>query len=109
MLDIIDLTDWKTKAEIIAELAAHGWKINERTWRLYVEAYNAKYWNHEVESYIVHGQHGYKLTSDKDEIKASIADLKKRGLNMLWKHSRTMRAIGEKDNLRLDLEEKGII
>ena len=101
--------DWKTKNQIIIEAYADGITLHERTWRKFVEDYNKKYWSHEVDTFIVHGRKGYKLTSDKDEIKASIQDSKKRALNMLWKYSKTRKAMGEADNIMLDLKEMEII
>lgn len=101
--------DWKTKNEIIIAAYKDGIKLHERAWRLFVETYNKKYWNHEVDSFIVHGRKGYKLTSDKEEIKKSIQDGKKRALNLLWKYSQTRKAMGEVDNIKFDLEEMGII
>ena len=101
--------DWSTKKEILARAKQDGITLHERTWRFFVEDYNKKYWSHEVDTFIVHSSKGYKLTSDKDEIVASIKDSKKRALNLLWKHSQTMKALGRVDNLRYDLEELEII
>lgn len=101
--------DWSTKKEIIARAYDDGIKLHERVWRKFVEDYNKKYWRHEVDTFIVHSSKGYKLTSDKDEIVASIKDSKKRALNLLWKHSQTMKALGRVDNVKMDLEELEII
>lgn len=102
-------SEWKTKKEIIADAKANGCKINERELRKFIERYNKQYWAHQVEKFIVHSRKGYKLTSDKDEINASIQDSKKRALNLLWKYSQTRRALGEVDNIKLDLEKLEII
>lgn len=109
MIDKIDLTDWKKKKDILKELERNGIGTDERTWRYYVEAYNKKYCVHEHDTYIVHSNKGYKLTSDRDEIIASIEDGKKRGLNLLWKHSQAMKALGQKDNIKMDLEKMGVL
>lgn len=109
MIDFVDLSEWKTKKVIIEEAKKNGVTFDERAWRMFVENYNKKYWAHEEENFIVHSNKGYKLTSDKQEIKESIKDSKKRGLNLLWKHSKTMKALGEVDNLRMDLEELELI
>ena len=101
--------DWKTKNQIIIDAYKDGIKLHERVWRKFVEDYNKKYWRHEVDTFIVHGRKGYKLTSDKDDIVASIKDSKKRALNLLWKHSQTMKALGRVDNIKMDLEELEII
>ena len=106
---IVDLSNWKKKKDILVEAAANGVPMDERAWRLYVEKHNMRYWIHEEDEYIVHSNKGYKLTSDKQEIRESIEDNKKRGLNLLWKHSQTMKALGEVDNLRMDLEELELI
>ena len=105
----VDLTNWKKKKDILVEAAANGVTMDERGWRLYVEKHNMKYWNHEVDDYIVHSNKGYKMTRDKKEIRESSQDSRKRGLNLLWKHSKTMKALGEVDNLRMDLEELEVI
>ena len=101
--------DWKTKNQIIIEAYKDGIKLHERVWRKFVEDYNKKYWSHEVDNFIVHGRRGYKLTTDKEEIKKSIQDGKKRALNLLWKYSQTRKAMGEVDNIKLELEEMEII
>lgn len=109
MLEYISLNDWKTKTKIITELKEQGVKINERTWRLFVERNNKAYCNEETEFYIVHGKKGYKATKNEDEIIASINDLHSRALNMLWKQSQAKKALGIKDNLKIDLERMEII
>ena len=109
MIDYIDLSEWKKKKEIIEEAEAKGITIDERAWRKYVENYNKKYIAHEQVDFIVHSNKGYKLTSDKQEIIKSLKDNRKRSLNMLWKESQALRAMGEKDNLRMDLEELELI
>jgi uncharacterized SAM-dependent methyltransferase len=101
--------DWVTKKEIIEKAYNDGIKLHERVWRKFVEDYNKQYWRHEVDTFIVHSSKGYKLTSDKEEIKASIQDGKKRALNLLWKYSQTRKALGEVDNIKFDLEEMGIV
>jgi hypothetical protein len=102
-------SEWTTKKEVIARALNDGINLHERVWRKFVEDYNKLYWRHEVDTFIVHGRKGYKLTSDKDEIFASIKDSKKRALNLLWKHSQTMKALGRVDNVKMDLEELEII
>ena len=109
LIDYVDLRDWKKKKEILSELFENYGKVDERTWRLYVAEYNTRFWEHEVDTFIVHSAKGYKLTNDKDEICNSLGDMKKRSLNMLWKYSRTMKALGEKDNIMLDLKEMEIM
>lgn len=107
--ELVNLSSWKTKKEIIQELRKSNIKIDERQWRLIVEEYNQQYMEVKHPYYIVHSRKGYMLTDDKEEIKKSIKDLRSRSLNMLKKYSLTMRAIGLQDNLRIDLEEMEII
>lgn len=109
MLEYINLRDWKTKKEIIAELKEQGVKMDERKWRLFVEKNNKAYCNEETDFYIVHGKKGYKATTNEDEIIESINDLHSRALNMLWKQSQAKKALGIKDNLKIDLERMEII
>ena len=101
--------DWKTKNQIIIEAYKDGIKIHERAFRKYVENHNKKFWSHEVDEFIVHGRKGYKLTKNKEEINKSIQDSKKRAMNMLWKWSKTRKALGETDNIKFELEELEII
>ncbi len=108
-IQVVDLHDWKTKKQILSEIREKGILIDERKWRFYVEEHNKMYCDDLVDSYIVHSLKGYKLTKDRKEIIASIEDLKKRGLNMLWKHSQATKALGFKQNLKMELEELEII
>lgn len=109
MIEQVDLTEWKTKKEVLKELEAKGIVCDERTFRMFVEQFNKQYCDGLNDSYIVHGGKGYKITKDASEIERSISDLKKRGLNMLWKHSQASKAMGIKDNLKMDLEAMDII
>lgn len=103
MLDLIDLTDWKTKATILKELSAIGITIDERKIRQLVEDNNQLFCNEEVDYYIVHSSKGYKRTNSKEEITASINDYRKRALNMLGKYSNAKKALRERDNHKLDI------
>lgn len=109
ILEIIDLSDWKKKGEILKELKDNGVRIEERSWRMMVETYNYRYMDGVNDLYIIHGNKGYKLTKDKKEIMESIKDLRSRSLNMLSKYSRTYKALGLQDNLKIDLEKMEII
>lgn len=103
LLNALNLTTWKTKTQILKELRENGVKFNERQWRLYVERHNKMYSGGFVEDYIVHGSKGYKLTNDREEIKAALCDYEKRALNMLKKVSEGKKAIAEHMNGRLDV------
>lgn len=103
MIDLIDLSDWKTKREILSELNKHGCNINERRWRKYVSWYNKQFCNGVFKDYIVHGQKGYKLTSNIQEIEKSIKDYRKRAMDMLVKTSEASKAIGRLNQEELDI------
>lgn len=109
MLDLIDLSEWKTKNQIIKELHDQDIKTDERTLRAMIEKHNIRYFNHLEKEYIAHSPKGYIKTSDYSIIKKSIDDGKKRALNLLWKYSKTTKALGENNNLKLELEDMGII
>lgn len=109
MLEIIDLSEWKTKEQILKEYHDQGIGMKERTFRKLVEMNNKCYYDHTTEWFIAHGNKGYIKTKDAEIINKSIEDGKKRALNLLWKYSRTKKALGEKDNLRLELERMDII
>lgn len=109
MINFIDLSSWKTKRQIIFKLASQGIYIDERTWRLEVEKHNKKFYNHEVNTFIAHSSKGYKLTSDVEEIKDSIKDLRKRALDMLYKEAKIKKAIGENYNMKLVINKDGFI
>lgn len=107
--ELIDLSDWKTKKQILQELKEHEIDMDERAWRKFVEQFNKRYCNDLSDEYIVHGTNGYKLTKDRKEIAASCQDLRKRALNMLKKVSRTNKSMAEKQQLKLDLQDLDII
>lgn len=109
MLEFIDLSNWKTKGQIIKELQKQGVKTDERTLRQNIERHNILYCQGVVAEYIVHSSKGYKKTSNKEEILSSINDLQKRALNMLWKVSETKKSMREHDNLKFELEERNLI
>lgn len=109
MVEYLDLTEWKTKGDILNELRDQNVLCSEREWRFYVEEHNKMYCSGVRDKYIVHGPKGYKLTDNHEEIEKSIQDLKKRGLNMLWKHSQATKALGVQSNLKMDLERMEIL
>lgn len=109
ILKILKSRGWVKRKEIIRIARLNGRKLNEREVRKYIEKYNEHYMNCDKKTLIAHSNKGYKLTSDKDEINASAEALKKQGVNLLVKYSKTIKALGLQDNLRLDLEEKEVI
>lgn len=109
MIEFIDLTDWKKKKTIIKELQVMGIEFDERKIRKDIEKHNILYCQGINEDYIIHSPKGYKRTKDREEIMISLNDYKKRALNMLWKCSQTKRALNEHDNLKMELEEMGLM
>ena len=109
MLSLVKLDEWKTKKEILKEYKDLEIEMDERKFRLLVENHNKRFFSHSEDSFIAHGRKGYLLTKDAEIIRKSIEDGKKRALNLLWKYSRTKKALGEKDNLRLELERLGVL
>lgn len=101
VLDYVNISDWKTKKEIIKELFLNNFQIDERTWRRIVKEHNQKFFNHEVDDFIAHSSKGYKRTSNTEEILLSINDNRKRALDMLYEESKVRKAIGENCNLSL--------
>lgn len=94
-------SEWTTRAEIIYRLSLLGVKMNERGFRKWVEEWNRKYCDQIVDVYIAHGPYGYKVTADVDEIKASVADLKRRALDMMKKYGDTRKALGKRLQTKL--------
>ena len=78
LVNHIDLSDWKTKNQIVFELH-RDWGINiskdGREWREAVEKWNKAFINHEVPFYITHSNNmGYKATIDYQEAKMARND-----------------------------------
>lgn len=104
MLDLVDLSEWKTKAAILKELADLDVIVDERAFRKYVEYHNRLFLEGQRVDFIAHSNKGYKLTTNAKEIYDSIDDYKKRALNQLWKVSKYSKALGLINNLRLEVE-----
>lgn len=110
MLEYVDLTNWKHKNEIIKDLFMQNFLVDERELRREIKKYNAKFYNHEIDTFIVHSNSkGYKLTKDVEEIKESIKDNRKRALNMLYEESRVKKALGENYNLQLLIKDNEFV
>ena len=107
--DLIDLSDWKTKGQILKELKQGGIIIDERNLRQKIELQNKLYYTHESDFYIVHSAKGYKVTQDKQEILDSLKDMRKRALNMLHKEAVTKKALGEKMNFKLTINNNAFM
>lgn len=105
IFELLDLKEWKKKKDILKELKNNGVRMSERAWRKAVELHNKKYFSHETYEYLAHSVKGYKLTDNKDEIIASVRDYRIRAFNQLIKASKTLKAMGENDNIRLEIKD----
>ena len=103
IFEMIDLSDWKTKKQILKELKSNGVFLNERIFRKTVENYNKLYFEHQVDFYMCHSHKGYKLTNNEDEIRATAKDFRKRGIDQIVKASKTLKALNENANFRLEI------
>lgn len=106
MIELISdkLTEWTKKKDILKILKSEGVTMDERTFRKMVEIHNQSYFEHKTDKYLAHSSMGYKLTSNKDEIIASAKDYRARAFNQLVKASKTLKAMGENDNMRLEIK-----
>lgn len=108
IFELIDITNWKKKNEILEELKLKDIFIDERTLRSKIKENNQRYMEHLTDTFIAHSEKGYKATKDKNEILKSIEDNHKRALNMLFEESKIKKAMGEKNNLKLVINERGL-
>ena len=111
MIELISnhLIEWTKKKEILSVLKSEGVTMDERTFRKMIELHNKKYFEHQTDKYLVHSVKGYKLTDNKEEIIASAKDYRKRALNQLMKYSKTLKTMGENDNMRLEIKDGAFI
>lgn len=100
--EVLSLTKWKKKREILKELHKIGINISERKFRKQVEINNRLYGEGQANYYIVHGNSGYKLSFDWNEIEKSIADKRKRALTMLAECSKAEKQFQRRNNLRME-------
>lgn len=107
--DLIDLTEWKTKKQINDELRVYSVQLNERTFRKNVENHNDLYFAHEKEFYVAHSSKGYKLTQDTEEIRESLRDSLKRGIDQLSKYHKGIKALGENANFSLSVQDNELV
>lgn len=107
--DLIDLTEWKTRKQINDELRVYSVRLNERTFRKNVESHNELYFAHEKEFYVAHGSKGYKMTKDTEEIRESLRDSLKRGLDQLSKYHKGIKALGENANFNLSIKDNELV
>lgn len=107
--DLIDLTEWKTKKQINEELRVYSVQLNERTFRKNVEEHNDLYFAHEKPYFVAHSARGYKITTDTEEIRESLRDSLKRGLDQLSKYHKGIKALGENANFNLSIKDNELV
>ena len=107
--DFIDLTEWKTKKQIKNELKTYGITLNERAFRKQVEKHNDMYFAHAKPYFVAHSAKGYKITTDNEEIRESLRDSLKRGLDQLSKYHKGIRALGENANFNLSIKDNELV
>ncbi|WP_290172151.1 hypothetical protein [uncultured Dubosiella sp.] len=96
ILDAIQIEDWTTRAEILRRLQAAGIPMSDRAFRKWVSDVNEEFYDGVSDVYIAHGDKGYKITKDSAEIIESVADLKRRAMDMLVKHKKARRALARR-------------
>ena len=109
LYEMIDMSEWRTKEDILSELKIKGLEMSERTFRQTVEKHNKLFYNHEIDVFVAHSLKGYKATTDEDEIRMSAYYYRKRALDQLTKYARICKAIGENANMKLELDDEHII
>ena len=104
--DLIDLSNWKKKKDILKELKEEGLVMNERQLRKLIEVNNKGFKEHiQGVKFIAHSNTlGYIATTDENLIKQSVEDNKKRALTQLKIVRDTYRALGENINFNLEME-----
>lgn len=107
--ELINLKEWRTKKQINKELRVFGVQLNERTFRKSVENHNELYFAHEKKFYVAHGSKGYKMTKDTEEIRESLRDSLKRGLDQLSKYHKGIKALGENANFNLSIKDNELV
>ena len=105
IIDIVDISDWKKKKNILNELKSQGINVDERYIRQHFEHHNKRYSYHLEDKFIAHSYKCYKLTDDREEIISSVKDNRKRALKMLMQESTTLKALGENANLRITIKD----
>lgn len=96
-LDNVNLVEWQTKKDIIAQLRAKGIEpeADLRAFRKEVTENNKRWCNGESGYYVCHSNSkGYKAATAIEEIDRSIADLEKRSFAMLMSARKARRALG---------------
>lgn len=94
-----NLKDWITYANL-KERIFNEYAITypRRAWNKYIEVKNQSFCDGETDMYIAHSNKGYKITTNKDEIKSSVNHLHTMALNMLSKESKVKKALNRSIN-----------
>ena len=106
ILEIVDLTDWKTYREINKEMRKYGIKMNSGNFQKLVRVYNELFYQRADKTFIAHSNKGYMLTKDTSIIKDSLNDYKRRAFAQLKNYWHGMKSIGAQLNLNFDEEFK---
>lgn len=93
ILKAIEIDEWTTRAEILKCLHMAGIQMSDRTFRKWIVESNEEFYDGKSDLYIAHSDKGYKITQDPEEIMKSVADLKRRAMDMLVKHRKARRAL----------------
>ncbi len=105
ILKAIRIEDWTTRAEILRRLEAAGIPMSDRSFRKWVSNVNENFYEGLSDLYIAHGDKGYKVTQNSNEIMESVADLKRRAMDMLVKHKKARQALARRMQTPLISEE----
>ena len=93
---------WRTKEEILNWYKnEYKTKLDERVFRNAVAKFNKQYETGETELFIAHSNKGYILTTDPEIIKKSLLDDYKRGIKLISRNYKCMKALSEKNQLSL--------
>lgn len=96
LYELVDMSNWCKKKPLLNLIKNEGIDISDRKLRMIVAYNNILFNEHKRDFYIAHSnQFGYIATKDKAIIKSSIADLRARALDMLWKVSSTEKRLQE--------------
>lgn len=102
ILDILSLSEWKKKREILKELHNKEYSISERTFRKLVEQNNKLFGEGKVDYYIAHSYRGYKKTFNWEEIKKSVVDNRKRAITMLVDCKKAEEAFQKRNQIKME-------
>lgn len=105
----VDISEWKTKNEIIDEITLNGGYINERSFRNMVKEKNKDFIDGLSEYFIAHSDKGYKITTDTDEIIKSIKDKEKRAFDMLVENARVRKRLNLRNNIQIQISDSGVM